>query len=220
MQKEYQAFVNDLRAELLKKDEFREEKFRLSDPEGDTAAQERFYLECGQKGAVSQVCSMEVEELYHRYENIGDIGRIADGIVEELNKMDFRALGDIASDLTDYDNVVKYASCNQIFKDQPSPLYSDELKKKFKATDDLKFGKQAAEKKQNNNKVDEAYIKKYCDYADERIKISNAIIYFDMIKKTSDGFGSSDDPTGMRDDGSDQLFMPPSAKKNKYDLAA
>ena len=105
MQKEYQAFVNDLRAELLKKDEFREEKFRLSDPEGDTAAQERFYLECGQKGAVSQVCSMEVEELYHRYENIGDIGRIADGIVEELNKMDFRTLGDIASDLTDYDKI-------------------------------------------------------------------------------------------------------------------
>lgn len=123
-------------------------------------------------------------------------------------------------DLTDYENVVKYASCNQIFKDQPSPLYSDELKKKYKATDDLKFGKQAAEKKQNNNKVDEAYIKKYCDYADERIKISNAIIYFDMIKKTSDGFGSSDDPTSMHDDGSDQLFMPPSAKKNKYDLAA
>jgi len=105
MQKEYQAFVNDLRTELLKKEEFREGKFRLSTLEGDSAELERLYLECGQKGAVSQVCSMEIGQLYHRYENIGDIGIIADGIVEELNKMDFSALGDIAADLTDYEKI-------------------------------------------------------------------------------------------------------------------
>ena len=78
------------------------------------------------------------------------------------------------------------------------------------------FAETVAEKHKNNGKVDEVYIKKYCDYADERIKISNAIIYFDMIKKTNDGFGDSEDPTSTRSDGSDQLFVPPSNRKNKY----
>ena len=112
-----------------------------------------------------------------------------------------------------------YASCNQIFKDEPSPLYTDKIRNTYKTAEDTEFGKTAAESHKNNGKVDEVYIKKYSDYADERIKISNAIIYFDMIKKSSDGFSGSDNPTGMRSNGSDQLFMPPSGKKDKYQLA-
>lgn len=119
-------------------------------------------------------------------------------------------------DLTGYKNVAKYASCNQIFKDQPSPLYNANIKNTYKAVLNTDYAETVAEKHKNNGKVDEVYIKKYCDYADERIKISNAIIYFDMIKKTNDGFGDSEDPTGARSDGSDQLFVPPSNRKNKY----
>ena len=122
-------------------------------------------------------------------------------------------------DITGYRNVALYASCNQIFKDDPSPLYTDELKKTYKAVQNTEFSKLSAEKHENNGKVDEAYIKKYSDYTDERIKISNAIIYFDMIKKTSDGFNGTEDPTGVRTDGSDQLFMPPSGKKDKYAIS-
>ena len=122
-------------------------------------------------------------------------------------------------DKTGYRNVALYASCNQIFKDEPSPLYTDKIQNTYKTAEDTEFGKTAAESHKNNGKVDEVYIKKYSDYADERIKISNAIIYFDMIKKSSDGFSGSDNPTGMRSNGSDQLFMPPSGKKDKYQLA-
>ena len=119
-------------------------------------------------------------------------------------------------DLTGYKNVAKYASCNQIFKDEPSPLYNANIQSTYKAVPNTDFAETVAEKHKNNGKVDEVYIKKYCDYADERIKISNAIIYFDMIKKTNDGFGDSEDPTSTRSDGSDQLFVPPSNRKNKY----
>lgn len=118
-------------------------------------------------------------------------------------------------DLEGYNNVAKYASCNQIFKDDPSPLYNDKVKLSYK-TADTGYSETVAKTHKDNGKVDEQYIKKYCDYADERIKISNAIIYFDMIKKTSEGFSGSDDPSGAHSDGSDQLFVPPSSRKNKY----
>ena len=118
-------------------------------------------------------------------------------------------------DLENYENVAKYASCNQIFKDEPSPLYNQKIELSYKTTD-VGYSETAAQKHKNNGKVDEIYVKKYCDYADERIKISNAIIYFDMIKKTNEGFSGAEDPTGARSDGSDTLFVPPSARKNKY----
>lgn len=118
-------------------------------------------------------------------------------------------------DLTNYKNVAKYASCNQIFKDDPSPLYDDKLRQSYK-TADVGYSEAVAQTHENNGKVDEQYIEKYSEYADERIKISNAIIYFDMIKKTNEGFSGTGDPSGVREDGSDSLFAPPSRRKNKY----
>ncbi len=122
-------------------------------------------------------------------------------------------------DLDNYNNVAKYASCNQIFKDDPSPLYNDKIKASYK-TSDAGYSDAVAKTHKDNGRVDDEYIKKYCDYADERIKISNAIIYFDMIKKTNEGFGGTDDPSSARSDGSDSLFTPPSSRKKKYAYAA
>ncbi len=119
-------------------------------------------------------------------------------------------------DLEGYKNVAFYASCNQIFKDEPSPLYSTKIEQTYKTAADPDFSEAVASAHKNNGRVDEQYIKKYSEYADERIKISNAIIYFDMIKKTNEGFSGSEDPSGARSDGSDSLFVPPSSRKNKY----
>ncbi len=122
-------------------------------------------------------------------------------------------------DITKYRNVAKYASCNQIFKDEPSPLYNDRIKATFKTTEDPEFSKAAVEKLTNNDRVSKEYIKKYSDYTDERINISNAIIYFDMINKTEEGFSGSGDKKSNNTGETDTPFTPPSIKSNRYSYA-
>ena len=122
-------------------------------------------------------------------------------------------------DVTNYTNVAKYASCNQIFKDDPMPLYNDKVKSSYKTSASSEYGKDAIEALKNDEIVDEEYIKKYADYAEERIDISNAIIYFDMINKTEGGFGGKESSPGTDTGDSDTLFTPPSFRKNRYSYA-
>ena len=95
-------------------------------------------------------------------------------------------------DITGYENVAKYASCNQVYKDTPNPIYSEE---------------------------DENYISELSSYSEERINISNAIIYYDMINKTDQGFG---DGMNSTDVGKDKfsIFSPPSADERDRLFAA
>ena len=65
----------------------------------------------------------------------------------------------------------------------------------------------------------DVYIAEKSSYAEERISISNAVIYYDMINKTTEGFGSNLN-IWSDDSGSGSIFAPPSADNKKIVLAA
>ncbi|WP_124099282.1 LTA synthase family protein [Ruminococcus sp. Marseille-P6503] len=112
-------------------------------------------------------------------------------------------------DITGYENVAKYASCNQTYKDTPNPIYSYEIHGLYKTAADENYSRTAAETRTNNGIVDENYISERSGYAEERINISNAIIYYDMINKTDEGFGGGINSTDIDKD-KFSVFSPPS----------
>ncbi|MFT3952656.1 MAG: LTA synthase family protein [Oscillospiraceae bacterium] len=85
-------------------------------------------------------------------------------------------------DLTGYDNVAKYASCNQVYKDYVSPIYQETRDGSFK-TAVTAYSEDKAKARVNDGVVDASYITTRSDYANDRITVSNAIIYFDIIRK-------------------------------------
>lgn len=113
-------------------------------------------------------------------------------------------------DITGYENVAKYASCNQIYKDTPNPIYSYEIHGLYKTVSDENYSQAAAQMRTDNGVVDENYISERSGYAEERINISNAIIYYDMINKTDEGFGDGINSTDIDKD-KFSVFSPPSA---------
>ena len=116
-------------------------------------------------------------------------------------------------DLTDYKNVAKYASCNQEYKDNPIPMYSDDTAGLYKFAES-EYGTANADLRKNNNVVDSEYIQNRFDYAAERIDISNAIIYYDMINRTDQGFGN-DVQQGEKFSQPEEPFSPPDTVKRK-----
>lgn len=122
-------------------------------------------------------------------------------------------------DLTGYENLAKYVSCNQVFKDNPVPVYNEENHGTFKTLADERYSELALETRINNDVVDDVYIAEKSLYAEERISISNAVIYYDMINKTTEGFGSNLN-IWSDDSGSGSIFAPPSADNKKIVLAA
>ena len=86
-------------------------------------------------------------------------------------------------DLTDYKNVATAVSCNQVYKDDPNPVYMDNDQGLFKTTVNETYCQDSCNARINDGVVDEDYISNYSNYAEERINISNAIIYYDMIYK-------------------------------------
>ncbi|MBR6100970.1 MAG: LTA synthase family protein [Ruminococcus sp.] len=110
-------------------------------------------------------------------------------------------------DLRDYDNVAKYASCNQAYKDEANLLIRDPETYTYKRLTDSTYSTEAAASRTNNGAVTEDYVAKYVAYAEERISISNAIIYYDMINKSESEWSgeNTDDPDR------DSVFAPPDA---------
>ena len=94
-------------------------------------------------------------------------------------------------DLTDYKNVATSVSCNQVYKDDPNPVYMDDDQGLFKTTVNETYCQDSCNARINDGVVDEDYISNYSNYAEERINISNAIIYYDMIYKTDHGFSNN-----------------------------
>ena len=129
---------------------------------------------------------------------------------------------DIYFDLTGYENVAQNASCNQVYKDTPIPVYEETRDGLFKEGVDENYSIDACDARKDDGVVDESYIQAYSDYAELRISISNSIIYYDMINKTEDGFGNlevSEEPYEQPDD-SYSVFAPPAYHKNKRINAA
>ena len=122
-------------------------------------------------------------------------------------------------DLTDYHNVMTQASCNQIYKDTPNLIFDETEHGLFKAVDDEVYNQSAIDARINDGVVDEYYISSYSEYANERIDISNAIIYFDMIDKVDGGFDSSTPPDQMNETETSP-FAPPNKRHNYGRLAA
>ncbi len=96
-------------------------------------------------------------------------------------------------DLTDYQNVAEFASCNQAYQQYKSPIYQESRDSVYK-TEPSGLGEDAVETRINDGVVTDDYITERTQYAEERISISNAIIYYDMIKKESED--SDTDTTG------------------------
>ncbi|MGN1134377.1 MAG: LTA synthase family protein [Oscillospiraceae bacterium] len=114
-------------------------------------------------------------------------------------------------DLKDYKNVMKYVPCNQVYKNSPELVYDDNDYGDYRTAEDTEYSSAAAEKRINNGAVDSTYLTEKEEYAEERINISNAIIYYDMINKTENGFGSEKNLFNINADGSTP-FSPPSSK--------
>ena len=119
-------------------------------------------------------------------------------------------------DLRGYDNVAKHASCNQTYKDDPIPTYKEQRDGMYKKSANTAYGTDAAALRTNNNAVDQDYITRYVSYAEERINISNAIIYYDMINKSKEGWSGEADTAS----GSKGIFAPPSEDKRERLYAA
>jgi len=114
-------------------------------------------------------------------------------------------------DLRGYDNVAKNASCNQIYKDVRSPLVTGSEMAAFKRTHSS-YAESEAEKRVDDGVVDEKYVNDYVTYTEDRINISNAIIYYDMIDKTEQEWqgGASERST------KESLFAPPDPDKRDW----
>ena len=95
-------------------------------------------------------------------------------------------------DLTKYKNLSTLVSCNQIYKDYKSPVYSEERDGQFKKTQS-EYSSENMNALINDGVVDEDYIQYYYDYATKRIEVSNSIIYHDLIREAREADESSDD---------------------------
>lgn len=122
-------------------------------------------------------------------------------------------------DLSDYQNVAKFASCNQFYKDTPNPIYSDTEHGLFKSEPNEEYCQDAADLRVNDGVVDQDYISERSNYAEERINISNAVIYYDMINKTDEGFGGEMDKNNSESD-KYSVFSPPTDNKRDRLFAA
>lgn len=122
-------------------------------------------------------------------------------------------------DLTDYENVMTQVSCNQVYKDTPNLIYEESEHGQFKVMDDEVYDQAAIDSRINDGIVDDYYISSYSEYASERIDISNAIIYFDMIDKVDGGFDSSVPPDQMYE-AETSPFSPPNKRHNYGRIAA
>ena len=135
----------------------------------------------------------------------------------------FNSQKDIYFDVKDYENVAMHASCNQAYKDTPVPIYEETRDGIYKTTEDMTYSQSACDARKDDGVVDDTYIEAYSGYAEERINISNSIIYYDMINKTADGFGTLDTPDEIADEEQPDgysVFSPPSQHKNKHIAAA
>lgn len=101
-----------------------------------------------------------------------------------------------------------------MFKDTPNPLFIDSIHSLFKATESP-YSFIQSELRINDGVVDETYITEKSGYAEERINISNAIIYYDMINKSDHGFNSGMNSTDINLD-SGSVFAPPSEKARRH----
>ena len=117
-------------------------------------------------------------------------------------------------DLTGYKNLAKYVSCNEVYKDTPIPMYDESIHGLFKSTENTDYSQKALDKRIDNGVVEDSYIKEKSKYAEERINISNAVIYYDMINKTTLGF---DNDTNIFDTDTNGVtaFAPPNGKSQK-----
>ena len=122
-------------------------------------------------------------------------------------------------DLTNYENVMTKISCNQVYKDTPNLIYEDTVHGIFKSVDESDYCQSAIDDRINDGVVDEAYISSYSEYANERIDISNAIIYFDMIDKVDGGFDTSMKPEQLPSV-EQTPFAPPEKRHNYGRLSA
>ena len=120
-------------------------------------------------------------------------------------------------DLTNYKNLAKYVSCNQVYKDTPNPIYSEDVHGQFKAMVDADYSVDALNERIDDGVVDDTYISDKAKYAEERISISNAVIYYDMINKADQGFDNVN--TFDNDYNGSSIFAPPSDKNKKRLLA-
>ena len=120
-------------------------------------------------------------------------------------------------DLTGYKNVMTSVSCNQVFRGTPNPIFRETLHGQFKADTDPDYNAEVCESRVNDGVVDDEYIQTYASYAEEIIDISNAIIYYDMITKTEEGFEQS--VAAQFDDNSHaDLFSPPLPDKRRTNV--
>ena len=123
-------------------------------------------------------------------------------------------------DLRDYENVMTKVSCNQVYKDTPIPTFSYLDQGVFKTLPDENYSQEAADMRTDNGVVDDEYIDERVAYAEERINVSNTIVYYDIIRKMDTGFGGDVTvPVTPPDDSQSQSvypFAPP--KRDDRDL--
>ena len=83
----------------------------------------------------------------------------------------------------------------------------------FKTTVNETYCQDSYNARINDGVVDEDYISNYSNYAEERINISNAIIYYDMIYKTDHGFSNNNMNSDNSSSGANSVFAPPENKR-------
>lgn len=89
-------------------------------------------------------------------------------------------------DLTDYENVAVNASCNMQFKDKlPQEIFADDYLE-YKTLENEKYSYNAYAERIDDGVVEKSYIAEKSEISEQRITISNAIIFYDMIKRLKD----------------------------------
>ncbi len=130
----------------------------------------------------------------------------------------YDAQKEVYFDRTDYKNVAVNASCNQEYKDDPIPMYSEEKHGLYKFAEN-EYSAANALLRKNDGIVDDQYIKVRAEYAADCIEVSNSIIYYDLIDKITDGFDEKI-PNGDSSSIAENPFKPPSLKDRRRPMAA
>lgn len=95
-------------------------------------------------------------------------------------------------DLSNYENVAMHASCNQQFANKkPEEIFSDEYVG-YKTAENETYNAENYETHKNNGAVDDNYISERSQIAEHEITVSNAIIYYDILRRIKEEGGSLD----------------------------
>lgn len=107
MNKEYEAFVRELRQTLLEKLGLKEDQifFKERDEDELTSDGDRLFVECNSSSSGREICGIHVEELHESYEDGTSFERIVNRVEKEIRKVKETGFFNKTQNLDNYEKI-------------------------------------------------------------------------------------------------------------------